>query len=285
MTQASPIPVGKQVVLDKDMTIHYHDSGNDSGNNSGNGDNIVVFLHGSGPGASGFSNFKQNYPVFAEQGYRVIVPDLPGYGLSSKPEDNEYILDYFVGVLHQFLQITGINRCTLVGNSLGGAIALKYALDYPQEVAKLILMAPGGVEERETYFRMEGIQKMMALFTGRQLNAVTMRELMSLLVYDTTHITDTLIAERLPVCDLQPTTVLSTMRVPNMIERLGEIACPVLGFWGTDDKFNPASGAMKIMEHCRDARMLLINRCGHWVMVEHRETFNRLCLEFLASKI
>ncbi|GAC1526250.1 MAG: alpha/beta fold hydrolase [Collimonas sp.] len=281
MTQASPIPVGKQVVLDKDMTIHYHDSGNDSGN----GDNIVVFLHGSGPGASGFSNFKQNYPVVAEQGYRVIVPDLPGYGLSSKPEDNEYVLDYFVGVLHQFLQITGISRCTLVGNSLGGAIALKYALDYPQEVAKLILMAPGGVEERETYFRMEGIQKMMGLFTGRQLNAVTMRELMSLLVYDTTHITDTLIGERLPVCDLQPTTVLSTMRVPNMTERLGEIACPVLGFWGTDDKFNPASGAMKIMEHCRDARMLLINRCGHWVMVEHRETFNRLCLEFLASKI
>jgi len=283
MTQVSPIPVGKQVVLDKDMTIHYHDSGNNGDNDSS--DNIVVFLHGSGPGASGFSNFKQNYPVFAEHGYRVIVPDLPGYGLSSKPEDNEYILDYFVGVLHQFLQITGISRCTLVGNSLGGAIALKYALDYPQEITKLILMAPGGVEERETYFRMEGIQKMMSLFTGRQLNAVTMRELMSLLVYDAAHINDTLIAERLPVCDTQPTTVLSTMRVPNMTERLGEIACPVLGFWGTDDKFNPASGAMKIMEHCRDARMLLINRCGHWVMVEHRETFNRLCLEFLDSKI
>jgi len=186
-------------------------------------------------------------------------------------------------VLHQFLQEIGVKRCALVGNSLGGAIALKYALDYPQEVSRMVLMAPGGVEERETYFRMEGIRKMMSLFTGRQLNAVTMRELMSLLVFDTTHITDALIAERLPVCDTQPTTVLSTMRVPDLTERLGEIACPVLGFWGTDDKFNPASGAMKLTAHCRDARVLLINRCGHWVMVEHRETFNRMCLEFLSD--
>jgi 4,5:9,10-diseco-3-hydroxy-5,9,17-trioxoandrosta-1(10),2-diene-4-oate hydrolase len=75
------------------------------------------------------------------------------------------------------------------------------------------------------------------------------------------------------------------MRVPDLTERLSEIACPVLGFWGTDDKFNPVSGAMKLMEHCCDARFLLINRCGHWVMVEHRETFNRMCLEFLRRNI
>lgn len=275
MTQTSSIPLGKQAILANGLTIHYHDVGS--------GDEIVVFLHGSGPGASGFSNFKHNYPVFAEHGHRVIVPDLPGYGLSSKPEDAEYVLDFFVTALRQFLQAIGVSHCALVGNSLGGAIALKYALDYPQDISRLVLMAPGGVEERETYFRMEGIQKMVTLFAGRQLNAVTMRELMSLLVFDPTHITDALIAERLGICDTQPTTVLSTMRVPNLTERLGEIACPVLGFWGTDDKFNPVEGVMKLMQHCRDARFLLLNRCGHWVMVEHRDTFNRMCLEFLAE--
>jgi 4,5:9,10-diseco-3-hydroxy-5,9,17-trioxoandrosta-1(10),2-diene-4-oate hydrolase len=275
MTQSSPIPFGKQAVLASGLTMHYHDAGS--------GDETIVFLHGSGPGASGFSNFKHNYPVFAEHGYRVVVPDLPGYGLSSKPDDAEYVLDFFVAALHEFLQEIGVTCCALVGNSLGGAIAIKYALDYPQEISKLVLMAPGGVEERETYLRMEGIQKMLSLFTGSQLNAVTMRELMSLLVFDPSHITDALIGERLGICDTQPVAVLSTMRVPNLTERLGEIACPVLGFWGTEDRFNPVEGVMKLMQHCRDARFLLINRCGHWVMVEHRDTFNRICLDFLSE--
>lgn len=274
MTQKFPIPFGKQTTLKNGLTIHYHEAGSGA---------PVVFLHGSGPGASGYSNFKGNYPLFAEHGWRAIVPDLPGYGLSSKPEDAEYVLDFFVDALHQFLQAIGITRCTLVGNSLGGAIAIKYALDFPQQVAGLILMAPGGVEERETYFQMEGIQQMVKLFAGRQLDAPTMRGLMSLLVHDSALLTDALIAERVGVCDTQPTTVLSTMRVPNMTERLHELACPVLGFWGTDDKFNPVSGVMKLMQHCRDARFLLLNRCGHWVMVEHRDTFNRMCLDFLSE--
>ncbi|MES2257445.1 MAG: alpha/beta fold hydrolase [Pseudomonadota bacterium] len=275
MTQLPSIPQGKQVQLASGLAIHYHDVGQ--------GDVPVVFLHGSGPGASGYSNFKNNYPEFAAHGHRVIVPDLPGYGLSSKPADAEYVLDFFVGALRELLQALDVRRCVLVGNSLGGAIAIKYALDHPQDVQRLVLMAPGGVEERETYFKMEGIQRMVALFAGRQLNAVTMRELMTLLVADPVHITDALIAERLPICELQPTTVLSTMKVPNMTERLGELACPVLAFWGTEDRFNPVGGALKLLDNCRDARCLLLNRCGHWVMVEHRELFNRHCLEFLAE--
>jgi 4,5:9,10-diseco-3-hydroxy-5,9,17-trioxoandrosta-1(10),2-diene-4-oate hydrolase len=278
MTRDLPIPFGKQVVLKNGMTIHYHEAGKAVA-----GGDPVVFLHGSGPGASGYSNFKGNYPVFAESGLRVIVPDLPGYGLSSKPEDAAYILEFFVDALHQFLKAIGVTRCTLVGNSLGGAIAIRYALDHPADVAGLVLMAPGGVEDRETYFRMEGIQKMVTLFTGRQLDRTNMRALMTLLVHDPAIITDALLDERMGICAEQPTTVLSTMRVPNMTDRLHEIACPVLGFWGTEDMFNPVSGAMKLMEHCRDARMLLVNRCGHWVMVEHRDTFNRMCLDFLSG--
>lgn len=274
MTQTHPIPFGKQATLQNGLTLHYHEAGEGV---------PVVFLHGSGPGASGYSNFKGNYPVFAANGFRVIVPDLPGYGLSSKPEDAEYVLDFFVTALRQFLQAIGITRCALVGNSLGGAIALKYALDYPADVTQLVLMAPGGVEERETYFQMEGIQKMVALFTGRQLNQDTLRGLMTLLVHDPALVTDALIAERLGVCNTQPTAVLSTMRVPNLTARLHELTCPVLGFWGTDDKFNPVGGVMKFMEHCRNARFLLVNRCGHWVMVEHRDDFNRMCLDFLSE--
>ena len=276
MTPASPIPVGRHVPLPGGLTLHYHDIGE----HAGTGNLPVVFLHGSGPGASGYSNFKHNFPFFAQAGHRVIVPDLPGYGLSSKPADAEYVLDFFVGALRELLQALDIRRCILVGNSLGGAIAIKYALDHPADVAKLVLMAPGGVEERDTYFQMEGIVQMVKLFAGRQLDEANMRGLMSLLVADPAHITDALIAERLPVADSQPTTVLSTMRVPNMTQRLHELACPVLAFWGTGDRFNPVSGAHKLLDHCADARCLLLNRCGHWVMVEHRDLFNRECLAF-----
>jgi len=243
----------------------------------------VVFIHGSGPGASGFSNFKHNYPQFASAGFRAIVVDLPGYGASSKPSDVAYTLDFFVDALRSQLEALGVGRATLLGNSLGGAIALQYALDYPDDVDSLIMMAPGGVEERETYFRMEGIQKMVSLFTNGQMNRGTMRQLLELLVFDRSLVTDALVDERMRVCEQQPPEVLSTMRVPNLTARLAELRCPVLGFWGTDDRFNPASGASRFLEHCADARFVLMNRCGHWVMVEHRHYFNRECLEFLAD--
>lgn len=243
----------------------------------------VVFIHGSGPGASGFSNFKHNYPAFAAAGHRAIVVDLPGYGQSSKPSDVAYTLDFFVGALHAQLSALRLGPAVLLGNSLGGAIALKYALDYPDEVDGLIMMAPGGVEDRDTYFRMEGIQRMVKLFTNRQMNDDTMRELLTLLVHDPAIVTDALVAERMRVCIEQPTEVLSTMSVPNLTDALGDLRCPVLGFWGTDDRFNPVAGALTFLERCRDARFVLLNRCGHWVMVEHAAYFNRECLDFLAA--
>ncbi len=271
---ATSIPEGKYLSIHAGMTLHYHEAGSGE---------PVVFLHGSGPGASGYSNFKGNFPVFAQNGFRAIVPDLPGFGLSSKPEDAAYVLDFFVAAVHGLVTKLGIARCTVLGNSLGGAIALKYTLDHPEIVTRLILMAPGGLEELPTYLQMEGIQKMIQVFTAGPMDTGAMRRLLSLQLHDPSLITDELLAERVGVADTQPRTVLTTMRVPNMAERLGEIRCPVLGFWGTNDRFNPVSGAMKIVEGCAQARVVLLNRCGHWVMVEHRDLFNRTCLDFLRN--
>jgi 4,5:9,10-diseco-3-hydroxy-5,9,17-trioxoandrosta-1(10),2-diene-4-oate hydrolase len=268
------IPGGRYAHTANGQTIHYVESGVGE---------PLVFIHGSGPGASGYGNFKGNYPWFAEQGFRTIVPDLPGYGLSSKPPDVEYVLDFFVGTLAGFLDAIDVQRCVLIGNSLGGAIALQYALNRPHAVSKLILMGPGGLEEREVYFRMEGIQRMMTDFAAGVLDAQGMRRLLSILVYDSRHVTDELVAERVQVCTTQPKAVLATMRVPNLSERLAEVRCPILGFWGVNDKFCPATGSAKILERCPDARFVLLNRCGHWVMVEHSGLFNRTCLDFLRN--
>jgi 4,5:9,10-diseco-3-hydroxy-5,9,17-trioxoandrosta-1(10),2-diene-4-oate hydrolase len=266
---------GHFITLQDGLRLHYLDQGQGE---------PVVFIHGSGPGASGHSNFKQNYPLFADAGYRVIVPDLPGYGASDKP-DTQYTLEFFVSALAGLLDRLKIQRCVLIGNSLGGAIALRLALDQPQRVSRLVLMAPGGLMEKEQYYlQMEGIQKMGAAFAAGELKeADGMRRLLGLQLFDASLLTDETVNERVAVVREQPLCVLSTMQVPNMAARLGELNCPILGFWGMNDKFCPVSGADTMMQACRQIRFLLLSECGHWAMVEHRELFNRECLAFLAE--
>lgn len=271
-TQDLPLPEGHYVGLASDLRLHYLDEGEGP---------VVVWLHGSGPGASGYSNFKGNYPAFVEAGYRNLVLDLPGFGRSDKPAEVEYHLDFFVEALNGFLAALGITHCTLLGNSLGGAIALGLALAHPSRVERLILMAPGGVEARETYFEMEGIQRMVEVFGRGPMGVEEMREVMTLQLYDSRQLDDTLLAERAAVAPSQPANLFSTMMVPDMTERLGELDCPMLGFWGTNDRFNPVGGAQKFLDHVPEARFVMLNRCGHWVQVEHAGLFNRACLDFL----
>lgn len=267
-----PIPLDQFAELDNGLRLHYLDVGEGP---------VVVWLHGSGPGASGYSNFKGNYPAFAEAGFRNIVLDLPGFGRSDKPADVHYDLDFFVSNLNTFLKTIGVARCTLLGNSLGGAIALGQALAHPETVERLILMAPGGVEARETYFRMEGIMRMVETFAKGPMGPAEMRHVMSLQVFDPGMLDDEIINERAAIAPLQPANLFSTMMVPDMTARLHEISAPIFGFWGTNDRFNPHTGALKVIENAPDARMILLNQCGHWVQVEHRDLFNRSCIDFM----
>lgn len=270
-----PLPTGRYVTLDNNLTLHYLDIGSGP---------IVVWLHGSGPGASGHSNFKGNYPVFADNGYRNIVLDLPGFGRSDKPDDVNYDLAFFVSNLQGFLDKAGIDRCTLLGNSLGGAIALGATLAYPERVEKLILMAPGGVEERETYFQMPGILRMVEVFGQGPMGVEQMRQVMSLQLFDSNQLDEAVLQERAAVAVTQPGNLFSSMLVPNMTERLSEIQVPILGFWGTNDQFNPPAGAFKVLDNAPNARFIMLNRCGHWVQVEHQALFNRECIDFLSAE-
>jgi len=269
-----PIPLDRFIELDNGLRLHYLDVGKGP---------VVVWLHGSGPGASGYSNFKGNYPAFAAAGFRNIVLDLPGFGRSDKPADVQYNLDFFVANLNAFLGKIGVAKCTLLGNSLGGAIALGQALAHPDTVERLILMAPGGVEERETYFKMEGIVRMVETFAKGPMGPLEMRHVMSLQVFDPSMLDDSIINERAAIAPSQPANLFSTMMVPNMTTRLHEIKAPIFGFWGTDDKFNPHTGALKVIENAPNARLILLNRCGHWVQVEHSDLFNRSCIDFLTK--
>jgi 4,5:9,10-diseco-3-hydroxy-5,9,17-trioxoandrosta-1(10),2-diene-4-oate hydrolase len=267
------VPKGRFADIGNGLSIHYHEVGEGP---------AVVFLHGSGPGASGWSNFKGNYPHFAEAGFRTLVPDILGFGYSTKAEDAQYTIDYMADGIVAMLDALDIQRFALVGNSMGGAVAIRIALTRPSRVTQLILMAPGGLEPRETYMNMEGIKAMVRVIFGREgVTRDSLKRLFELQLYDPSMMADEVLDERLSIAQLQTKRVIETMRIPNQTESLPDLQCPVLGFWGTDDKFCPVSGAMTLATGCKDAQVLVLSQCGHWVMVEHPATFNRHALAFL----
>ena len=272
------VPEGKYADVGKGITMHYHEEGiGERG--------AVLFVHGSGPGASGWSNFKGNYPLLAERGYRTVVPDTMGYGYSTKPEEGAFSLDDVAAQYKALLDSLGIDRVAVVGNSQGGAIAIAMALLYPDLVAKLVLMAPGGLETRETYMEMEGIKAMIRVLYKEGISKETMRKVFRLQLHDESKITDEVIEERFQVAMTQHKDNIARIRVANQEDRLSEIHCPVLCFWGANDKFCPPSGASKIASRCANSRTMLISSCGHWVMVEYAKLFNQLTYQFLEDSL
>mgnify|MGYP000240960464 FL=1 len=244
---------------------------------------VVVFIHGSGPGASGWSNFKHNVAHFQNAGYRCIVYDQWGYGQSDKPTDVDHTLEFFVGGLVGLLDGLGIEQAHLVGNSLGGAVAIGAALAHPGRVASLILMAPGGIESRETYFAMPGIQAMVKYPMGSpEFTRDVLAKLLTQLVFDERQVDEELVSERWATLQTQNAHVLATMQIPDLSPRLAELTTPILTFWGTDDRFCPAMGVWKVLSGAANVQAELVNRCGHWVMSEYPDLFNRRCVDFLS---
>lgn len=244
----------------------------------------AVFIHGSGPGASGWSNFKHNVFAFQEAGYRCIVYDQWGYGKTSKPQDIDHTLDFFVDGLVSLMDSANVASAVLVGNSLGGAVALGLALRHPERVEKLILMAPGGIESREDYFSMPGIQAMVKYPMGSpEFTKEVLAQLLTQLVYDPINVDDELVNERWATLETQNAHVLATMQIPDLTDRLALIDISTLVFWGTEDRFCPASGTWKILQMKGNVQAELVNYCGHWVMSEYPELFNERCLSFLSK--
>lgn len=268
-----PVPQHRFVALGNGHRMHYHEAGAGP---------AVMFLHGSGPGASGFSNFKGNFPVLAERGFRALVPDSLGFGHSDKPEDVTYTAEFHVDAFRRFLDALGVERLSLIGNSHGGAMALAFALAYPERVERLVLMAPGGLEERDVYMAMPGIRAMMkAVFGSQPMTLEGLRKVFELQLYNKSLITDQTLEERFQIAKDQPKCVIATQTVPSFSERLSELQCPILAFWGMNDQFCPPSGAWTLATRAKRCKVLTVSECGHWVMVEYPDLFNRLCADFL----
>src|ERR1700756_1516636 len=120
------------------MHLHYEQAG------ASRAGTPVVMLHGGGPGAAGMSNFGGNLPVFGER-FRTLVVDQPGFGKSDKPPVEGNYFSFAAQALAGLLDELAIDRVHLVGNSLGGGTAVRFALNYPDRAGRLVLMGPGGL--------------------------------------------------------------------------------------------------------------------------------------------
>ena len=146
-------------------------------------------------------------------------------------------------------------------------------------------MAPGGLSELAEYQKMPGMQKVFQVFgSGEPVTPQVMKDLFATgLMFNPEHATEELVAERMQIMQIMNGHVMATMQVPVLVDRLPEIQCPTLGFWGMDEKMMPEEGIMAMVKNIKHMRTILVNECGHWVMVEHEAMFNRACLDFLQN--
>ncbi|MEU0540430.1 alpha/beta fold hydrolase [Nocardia sp. NPDC005978] len=254
----------------------------------------VVLLHGGGPGASGLSNYSRNIEVLARR-FRVIVPDLPGYGRSSKRVDQGDPFGDLAAAVGGLLDVLEVPRAHLIGNSYGGAAALRLAMDRPEQAERLILMGPGGIGTTRS-LPTEGLRALLSYYTGtgpsREKLARFLREH---LVYDAATITEDMIDARYRASLDPEVTANPPLRRPSgpaalrtlwrmdftRDPRLRSVAHRTLVIWGEADRVNRPAGGRMLAERMPNCDLYLAARTGHWVQWERAELFNDLVGAFL----
>ncbi|MGY2032146.1 alpha/beta fold hydrolase [Nocardia gipuzkoensis] len=257
---------------------------------------VVVLLHGGGPGAGGLSNYSRNVEPLARR-FRVIVPDMPGYGRSTKRIDQSDPFGDLAAAVGGLLDALDIGSAHLIGNSYGGAAALRLAMDRPEKVGKLILMGPGGVGTTRA-LPTKGLQSLLSYYGGDGPSRAKLAEFIrEYLVYDAGAVTEEIIDDRYRA-SLDPDVVAEPpLRRPSgpsalrtlwrmdftRDSRLSRVRNPTLVIWGAEDKVNRPSGGRMLAETMPNCDLYLAARTGHWVQWERAELFNELAGAFLGA--
>lgn len=147
----------------------------------------VVLLHGSGPGVSAYANWRLTIPALAA-GHHVVAPDLVGFGYTQRPDGHAYTMDTWIAHIEAFLDTLGLTSYALVGNSFGGALALRIATRHPEQVQRLVLMGSVGVPFPIT----EGLDAVW----GYQPSVPAMRRVLDYFAYNRDLMTDDLAIAR-----------------------------------------------------------------------------------------
>ncbi len=251
----------------------------------------LVFVHGL---SGAWQNWLENLPHFARS-HRVIALDLPGFGSSPMPPW-ELTIPAYGRFLRDFCERIGVERCTLVGNSMGGFIATEVAVAEADRVEKLVLVSAAGI----TWAR---ARREPAAMIGRMVRAatpLTMRwqtgvgmlrpraRRMSFqgVFHDPNALRRELLWENLvPALD-SPGYLDAFVNLTgyDIRDRLGDIEDPTLIVWGRNDRVVPVPAAFSYARRIGDnARLEIFDETGHVPQLERPVRFNRLLDEFLAE--
>lgn len=265
--------------LEGEPRLHYHEAGSGP---------ALVLLHGSGPGVSGWSNFRGNLPVFAER-FRTVVMDMPGFGRSDRPPLDRAYPRVAADHVARLMDGLGIEKAHLLGNSMGGYVAFEFALAYPDRVDRLVGMGPGGLAANVLGPEpSEGARRLAEFMMAPSKQA--MEAWVDTMVANKAVVDDALIEERLANA-LAPGALDSAIAIfsslgqhPEQVPlyaRVKAIKAPTLITWGRDDRMLPVEQALFGFRQMPNAELHLFSRCGHWAQVERKDDFERLVIEFL----
>lgn len=263
-----------------DWKLHYEEAGEG---------HPVVLLHGSGPGATGWSNFAGNIEALARQ-FHVYAVDMPGWGASDAATVDQ--LDHVEAAL-QFLDALGIEKAAFVGNSMGGATSLRFAVEHPDRISHLITMgppSPGPKLFSAGDGPTEGLKVLVQAY--RDPSPEVMGKLVEIMVYDKRFATPELLAARSDAALARPEHLENYLAglpkgtpIPTWyrLADLTRLTVPTLLIHGRDDRVVPYEHSLVLLAHIPDSRLVVLNRCGHWAMIEHPAEFNRLVADFVAN--
>ncbi|BDU06318.1 alpha/beta fold hydrolase [Nocardia cyriacigeorgica] len=255
----------------------------------------LLLLHGSGPGVTGWRNFRGNLGVFAED-FRCLILEFPGFGVSDDFGGHPMVTA--LEAVERFVDALGLDRVDIIGNSMGGGVALNYAIAQPNKVGKLVTI--GGIGKN--IFSPgpgEGI-KLLQEFTENPTRPRLIEWLHSM-VYDPALVTEELIEERWTQAT-DPETLDSARRMyskaaftamvrameasdaPPPWAMLHKVKAPTLLTWGRDDRVSPLDMALIPMRTIPRAELHVFPNCGHWAMIEQKEAFESAVRAFLLRK-
>jgi pimeloyl-ACP methyl ester carboxylesterase len=254
----------------------------------------IVFVHGL---SGSWPNWLEQLPVFAQEGFRAIAMDLPGFGHSPMPRERITISGY-ARLLDRLLGELEVDAATVVGNSMGGFISAELAIAFPRRVERLVLVSPAGLS---TYNHPDATRALPALRRANGIVAAYTSWLAAKSDTITSHpklrnatlgfvaahpsrLPGALAAEQLRgVGKPGFMQALEANLNYDFRERLPEIACPTLIVWGARDRVITVRDADVYAELIPGSRKVVYEDTGHVAMLERPAAFNELLREFLAE--
>jgi len=245
----------------------------------------VVLIHGSGPGVTGWANWRLTMPVLAER-FRVIAPDMVGFGYTARPAAIRYTLEAWVDHAIGVLDALALERVNLVGNSFGGALSLALAIRHPARVRRLVLMGAAGLKFELT----PGLDQVW----GYTPSLDNMRALLDIFAFNRALISDDLARSRFEASIRPGIQEAYSAMFPAPRQRwidalasdeaaVAALPHDVLIFHGREDRVIPLSNSLRLAALIARAQLHVFGQCGHWTQIEHAARFARLVGDFFAE--